>query len=55
MPCDIPEDDLIPVADYGKCDTGKGASDYRKKLLKKYGGKKQLISGIHYNFSFKKN
>lgn len=52
MPCDIPEDDLIPVADYGKCDTGKGASDYRKKLLKKYGGKKQLISGIHYNFSF---
>lgn len=52
MPCSIPEDDLIPVADYGDCDSGKGASDYRKKLLKKYGGKKQLISGIHYNFSF---
>ncbi|GAA0084447.1 bifunctional glutamate--cysteine ligase GshA/glutathione synthetase GshB [Clostridium sp. CTA-7] len=52
MPCSIPEDDLIPIADYGKCDSGAGASDYRKKLLKKYGGKKQLISGIHYNFSF---
>lgn len=52
MPCSIPEDDLIPVADYGECGNGKGASDYRKKLLKKYGGKKQLISGIHYNFSF---
>ena len=52
MPCSIPEDDLIPIADYGKCKSGEVASDYRKKLLKKYGGKKQLISGIHYNFSF---
>lgn len=52
MPCSIPEDDLIPVADYGHCESGVGASEYRKSLLKKYGGKKQLISGIHYNFSF---
>ncbi|MBE6053521.1 MAG: bifunctional glutamate--cysteine ligase GshA/glutathione synthetase GshB [Clostridium sartagoforme] len=52
MPCSIPEDDLIPIADYGACKKGEVASDYRKKLLKKYGGKKQLISGIHYNFSF---
>lgn len=52
MPCSIPEDNLIPIADYGKCKSGEVASDYRKKLLKKYGGKKQLISGIHYNFSF---
>lgn len=52
MPCSIPEDDLIPIADYGKCKSGEVASNYRKKLLKKYGGKKQLISGIHYNFSF---
>ena len=52
MPCSIPEDELIPIADYGKCKSGEAASDYRKKLLKKYGGKKQLISGIHYNFSF---
>lgn len=55
MPCDIPEDDLIPIADYGKCSSGSVASDYRKKLLKKYGGKKQLISGIHYNFSFRED
>ena len=26
--------------------------NYRQALLEKYGGKKQLISGIHYNFSF---
>ncbi|MDV4152095.1 bifunctional glutamate--cysteine ligase GshA/glutathione synthetase GshB [Clostridium sp. AL.422] len=52
MPCSIPSDDLIPIADYGNSNGGGAASDYRKKLLKKYGGKKQLISGIHYNFSF---
>ena len=52
MPCSIPEDDLIPIADYSKCKSGEDATDYRKNLLKKYGGKKQLISGIHYNFSF---
>ena len=50
MPCDIPEDDQIPVAEYE--DNGEAASSYRKHLLKKYGGKKQLISGIHFNFSF---
>ena len=53
MPCNIPDDDLIPVADYSRCNNiGKLAEEYRKNLLKKYGGKKQLISGIHYNFSF---
>ena len=55
MPCSIPDDDLIPIADYGHCESGVGASDYRRKLLKKYGGKKQLISGIHYNFSFRED
>ena len=55
MPCDIPTDDLIPIADYGKCSSGSVASNYRKKLFKKYGGKKQLISGIHYNFSFRED
>lgn len=28
---------------------------YRKHLLKKYGMKQQLISGIHYNFSFQES
>ena len=52
MPCDIPEDDKIPVAEYEDANKGEVASSYRKHLLKKYGGKKQLISGIHFNFSF---
>ncbi|MGL4345712.1 MAG: bifunctional glutamate--cysteine ligase GshA/glutathione synthetase GshB [Cellulosilyticaceae bacterium] len=52
MPCIIPEDEQIPVATYGDGPSGEQAHNYRKKLLAKYGGKKQLLSGIHYNFSF---
>ena len=51
MPSIIPEDNKIPVAEYGE-NKNKRAQEYRENLLKKYGGKKQLICGIHYNFSF---
>lgn len=50
MPCIIPEDKDIPVAKFNG--SSKESQEYREKLLIKYGGKKQLISGIHYNFSF---
>ncbi len=50
MPCIIPDDDQIPIATYG--DSDEQAYHYRKKLMAKYGGKRQLLSGIHYNFSF---
>ena len=50
MPCIIPDDKDIPVAKFA--DHSKESQEYREKLLLKYGGKKQLISGIHYNFSF---
>lgn len=53
MPCIIPEDDKIPVAKFDVYN--KEAQEYRESLLRKYGGKKQLISGIHYNFSFDEN
>lgn len=52
MPCIIPENEEIPIAQFCECPTGISAMDYRRKLLEKYGGKKQLLSGIHYNFSF---
>ena len=52
MPCKIPEESQIPIAQFGGCEEGKEAYAYREKLFKKYGGKKQLVSGIHYNFSF---
>lgn len=51
MPCDIPDDKHIPIATY-QGEKGKEARQYREKLMVKYGGKRQLISGIHYNFSF---
>lgn len=53
MPCIIPDDKDIPVAKFSN--HSKEAQEYREKLLIKYGGKKQLISGIHYNFSFDEN
>ncbi len=52
VPGIVPDDDIIPIADYGKGEDAKKAMDYRKGLAKRYGKKKQLISGIHFNFSF---
>ncbi|SFD29532.1 bifunctional glutamate--cysteine ligase GshA/glutathione synthetase GshB [Clostridium uliginosum] len=52
MPCIVSKDKEIPVAQYGEYEEGNKAREYREKLLIKYGGTKQLISGIHYNFSF---
>ncbi|AOR23508.1 bifunctional glutamate--cysteine ligase GshA/glutathione synthetase GshB [Clostridium taeniosporum] len=52
MTCLIYDENKIPIAKYNKNKKGKEAEEYRKKLIEKYGKKKQLISGIHYNFSF---
>ena len=52
MPSIAPVDDEIPLAQFCNDEKGSEANEYREKLLQKYGGKKQLISGIHYNFSF---
>ena len=52
MPSIVPEDNKIKVAEYGENNKGMEARLYREKLIEKYGGKKQLICGIHYNFSF---
>jgi glutamate--cysteine ligase len=55
MPAIIPEDKDIPIAQFCVCEEGQTARKYREELLLKYGGKRQLISGIHYNFSFNEN
>jgi len=52
MPGIVPEDNKIKVSKYGENDKGNEARLYRENLIAKYGGKKQLICGIHYNFSF---
>lgn len=52
MPSIVPGDDKIKISKYGDNEKGKEAQAYRETLIKKYGGKRQLICGIHYNFSF---
>ena len=55
MPCLIENNDEIPIGTYDDSEEGKRAAEYRKSLIKTYGGRKQLICGIHYNFSFDEN
>ncbi len=50
IPCILPYYDKIPIAKYGK--EGEESERYRIELAKKYGVKKQMISGVHFNFSF---
>ena len=46
----MPDDKQIPIAKYDE--DGKDAEHYREFLAQKYGSKNQLISGIHFNFSY---
>lgn len=52
LPSILPEENEIPIAQYGDDEEGQKSEKYRIKLAKKYGLKKQMISGIHFNFSF---
>ena len=52
LPCILPEENEIPIAHYGDDEEGRKSEEYRMKLAEKYGLKKQMISGIHFNFSF---
>lgn len=44
----LPDEQEIPIAKMND----PIADDYRSELADKYGRKRQLLSGIHYNFSF---
>jgi glutamate--cysteine ligase len=50
MPPELPDEDKIPVADFRGPHVGK--RHYREKLSDKYGKTRQMMSGIHFNFSF---
>ena len=52
-PSMLVEEEKIPLADFGP--QGVEEKAYRETLSAKYGKKNQLISGIHYNFSFTDN
>lgn len=48
MPNILPDEETIPIIDV----EDKKEIQYREKLAEKYGKRKQMISGIHFNFSF---
>jgi glutamate--cysteine ligase len=52
MPCRLPSEEDIPIAWYGKSNTGMLKHVYRRGLAYRYGKAMQCIAGIHYNFSF---
>ena len=51
MPCTLPAEEDIPIAEYGTSNIGKLKHVYRKGLALRYGRTMQCIAGIHYNFS----
>ena len=55
MPCFVDDDDKIPLAQFGKSNVGKMKTVYRQGLKNRYGSMMQVISGIHFNFSFPKS
>jgi glutamate--cysteine ligase len=51
MPCDLPGDDEIPIADYGPSNLGRMKTVYRRGLGHRYGRAMQAIAGVHFNYS----
>ena len=52
MPCFVKNEDDIPLAQYGSSNIGTMKTVYRQGLKSRYGSMMQVISGIHFNFSF---
>lgn len=52
MPCFVGEENDIQLADYGSSNVGKMKTVYRQGLKNRYGSVMQIISGVHFNFSF---
>lgn len=52
MPCFVGSEDDITLAQYGSSNTGRMKTLYREGLKRRYGSVMQVISGVHFNFSF---
>lgn len=52
MPCVLHGDNSIPIARYGNSNLGMMKTVYRRGLGHRYGRPMQVISGIHFNYSF---
>lgn len=55
MPCHLPKEAEIPIAEYGSSNLGRLKHIYRRGLAVRYGRMMQTIAGIHYNFSLSDN
>lgn len=53
MPPRLPDEEMIPIARFDDTEEGREKEAYRIGLANRYGKKMQMISGIHYNFSFR--
>ena len=51
MPSWLPEQEQIPIAQYGESHIGRLKTIYRHGLWHRYGRKMQTIAGLHYNWS----
>ncbi|MFP5393123.1 MAG: glutamate--cysteine ligase [Gammaproteobacteria bacterium] len=51
MPCELPSEEEIEIAWYGKSNIGMLKHIYRRGLALRYGKAMQCIAGIHYNYS----
>jgi glutamate--cysteine ligase len=51
MPCRLGSEQEIPIADYGKSNSGQMKMHYRRGLGHRYGRHMQTIAGLHLNFS----
>lgn len=52
MPCFVEQEDDITLAQYGSSNVGRMKTLYRQGLKNRYGSMMQVISGVHFNFSF---
>ncbi len=52
MPCMVGDEDSIPIATYGSSNVGRMKHAYRQGLSYRYGRLMQVISGVHFNYSF---
>jgi len=52
MPCFVEDESKIELAQYGSSNVGTMKTVYRQGLKNRYGSMMQVISGIHFNFSF---
>lgn len=55
MPCRLPDDADIPLAQYGSSNVGQMKTIYRRGLGLRYGRHMQTIAGVHFNYSLPVN